>query len=98
MDEKGFEASVSSLRTGRENAKIRRHNHLAICHAALNWQTWQTEFTCFLLHLLCFVNCRINRAEINPVFDSEWIPIAGFRQPTEGLGARQIQFSLDFEF
>jgi len=41
---------------------------------------------------------RANVAEINPVFGSGLIPIAGFRQPTEGLGARQIQFSLDFEF
>jgi hypothetical protein len=47
------------------------------------------------------VNCRINRAnvaEINPLFGSGLIPIAGFRQPTEGPGAQQIQFSLDFEF
>jgi hypothetical protein len=41
---------------------------------------------------------RANVAQINPVFGPGLIPIAGFGQPTEGLGARQIQFSLDFEF
>jgi len=41
---------------------------------------------------------RPNIAQINPVFGSNLNPVAGFRQPTEGLGARQIQFSLDFEF
>ncbi len=41
---------------------------------------------------------RTNVAEINPVFGSSLSPMAGFGQPTEGLGARQIQFSLDFEF
>jgi len=41
---------------------------------------------------------RANVAQINPVFGSNLLPIAGFRQPTDALGARQIQFSLDFEF
>ena len=41
---------------------------------------------------------RTNVAEINPVFGSSLIPIMGFGQPTTGLGARQVQFSLDFEF
>jgi hypothetical protein len=41
---------------------------------------------------------RANVAQINPVFGSNLTPMAGFGQPTEGLGARQIQFSLDFEF
>jgi hypothetical protein len=41
---------------------------------------------------------RPNVAQINPVFGSAVLPIAGFMQPTEALGARQIQFSLDFEF
>jgi hypothetical protein len=41
---------------------------------------------------------RANVAQINPVYGSNLNPIPGFRQPTEGLGARQIQFSLDFEF
>jgi hypothetical protein len=41
---------------------------------------------------------RANVAQINPVFGSGLIPIAGFRQPIAGIGARQIQFSLDFEF
>lgn len=41
---------------------------------------------------------RANVAQINPVFGVGSTPIAGFRQPTEGPGARQIQFSLDFEF
>jgi hypothetical protein len=41
---------------------------------------------------------RANVAQINPVFGSNLNAIAGFGQPTQGLGARQIQFSLDFEF
>jgi hypothetical protein len=41
---------------------------------------------------------RPNVAQINPVFGSNATPIAGFGQPIEGAGARQIQFSLDFEF
>jgi outer membrane receptor protein involved in Fe transport len=41
---------------------------------------------------------RSNVAAINPVFGSNLTPLAGFGQPTEGVGARQIQFSLDFEF
>jgi hypothetical protein len=41
---------------------------------------------------------RANVAQINPVFGSGLIPITGFRQPIAGTGARQIQFSLDFEF
>ena len=41
---------------------------------------------------------RPNVAEINPVFGSNLAPMPGFGQPTEGIGARQIQFSLDFEF
>lgn len=40
---------------------------------------------------------RANVAQINPVF-SNLTPIAGFGQPIEGTGARQIQFSLDFGF
>jgi hypothetical protein len=39
-----------------------------------------------------------NVLEINPVFGSELTPIAGFGTPIEGMGARQVQFSLDFEF
>jgi outer membrane receptor for ferrienterochelin and colicin len=41
---------------------------------------------------------RANVAHINPVFGSGLVPLAGYGQPSEGLGARQIQFSLDFEF
>jgi hypothetical protein len=41
---------------------------------------------------------RANVAQINPVFGSNLMPIGGLGQPTEALGARQIQFSLDFEF
>ena len=41
---------------------------------------------------------RPNVAQINPVFGSNLTPISGFGQPIEGTGARQIQFSLDFEF
>jgi hypothetical protein len=39
-----------------------------------------------------------NVSQINPVFGSDLTPIPGFRQPIAGTGARQIQFSLDFEF
>jgi outer membrane receptor for ferrienterochelin and colicin len=39
-----------------------------------------------------------NVSQINPVFGPGLTPIAGFGQPIAGTGARQIQFSLDFEF
>ena len=39
-----------------------------------------------------------NVSQINPVFGSRSTPIPEFRQPVAGTGARQIQFSLDFEF
>lgn len=39
-----------------------------------------------------------NVSQINPVFGSNLTPASGYGQPTEGIGARQIQFSLDFEF
>jgi Carboxypeptidase regulatory-like domain/TonB dependent receptor-like, beta-barrel/TonB-dependent Receptor Plug Domain len=39
-----------------------------------------------------------NVAQINPVFGSGAESIAGFKEPIEGTGARQVQFSLDFEF
>ena len=39
-----------------------------------------------------------NVSQINPVFGSDLTPHPGFRQPIAGTGARQIQFSLDFEF
>jgi hypothetical protein len=39
-----------------------------------------------------------NVLAINPVFGSGAAPMAGFGAPLEGLGARQVQFSLDFEF
>ena len=39
-----------------------------------------------------------NVIQINPVFGSGLSPIAGFGAPIEGLGPRQVQFSLDFEF
>ena len=41
---------------------------------------------------------RANVSEINPVFGSGVKPLAGFKRPLAGTGARQIQFSLDFEF
>ena len=41
---------------------------------------------------------RANVSEIDPVFGSASQPIPQFRQPIAGSGARQIQFSLDFEF
>jgi len=39
-----------------------------------------------------------NVSEIHPVFGSGLTPMPGFRRPIAGTGARQIQFSLDFEF
>ena len=39
-----------------------------------------------------------NISQINPVFGSGMTPIPGFGQPIAASGARQIQFSLDFEF
>jgi len=39
-----------------------------------------------------------NVSQINPVFGSDLLPINGFRQPIAATGARQVQFSLDFEF
>ena len=39
-----------------------------------------------------------NVSEINPVFGPSLTPIPGFRQPVAGTGARQIQFSMDFDF
>jgi hypothetical protein len=39
-----------------------------------------------------------NVSQINPVFGSGSTSIPGFRQTIAGTGARQIQFSLDFEF
>jgi outer membrane receptor for ferrienterochelin and colicin len=39
-----------------------------------------------------------NVSQINPVFGSDLTPMPGFRRPIAGTGARQIQFSLDFEF
>ena len=41
---------------------------------------------------------RANVEQINPVYGSNRAPMPGFEQPTVALGARQIQFSLDFEF
>ena len=41
---------------------------------------------------------RANVAQINTVFGSNLTPIPGFEQPIQAVGARQIQFSLDFEF
>jgi hypothetical protein len=39
-----------------------------------------------------------NVVRINPIFGTAAVPQAGFLQPIAGAGARQIQFSLDFEF
>ncbi len=39
-----------------------------------------------------------NVSQINPVFGSELTPKPGFGQPIAASGARQLQFSLDFEF
>ena len=39
-----------------------------------------------------------NVAQINPYFGTGAAPLPSFGQPIEGLGARRIEFSLDFEF
>jgi hypothetical protein len=39
-----------------------------------------------------------NLAQINQVFGSTMLPMAGFARPIGGTGARQRQFSPDFEF
>lgn len=39
-----------------------------------------------------------NTSLISPIFGSGLTPLSGFRQPIAEIGARQIQFSLDFEF
>jgi hypothetical protein len=39
-----------------------------------------------------------NVSQINSVYGSGFTPISGFQQPIAGTGAREIQFSLDFEF
>ena len=41
---------------------------------------------------------RANVTRINPVYGVGTVPQPGFLQPLAGAGARQIQFSLDFEF
>ena len=41
---------------------------------------------------------RANVSQVNSVFGQGLTPMPGFRQPIAGTGARQIQFSLDFEF
>lgn len=41
---------------------------------------------------------RANVTRINPVFGTGALPLPSFRRPLAGAGARQIQFSLDFEF
>ncbi len=41
---------------------------------------------------------RANVTRINPVFGVAALPQPGFLQPLAGAGARQLQFSLDFEF
>jgi hypothetical protein len=41
---------------------------------------------------------RANEAQINPVFGLGPTALPGFLQPLTALGARRIQFSLDFEF
>ncbi len=41
---------------------------------------------------------RANVTRINPVFGSGALPLPSFLQPLADGGARQIQFSLDFEF
>jgi hypothetical protein len=41
---------------------------------------------------------RTNVAQINPVYGTGLVPLPGFLLPITGTGARQIQFSLDYEF
>ena len=41
---------------------------------------------------------RANVTQINPIFGSGALAQPGFLLPLAGAGARQIQFSLDFEF
>ena len=41
---------------------------------------------------------RANVAQINPIFGTGTVPLPGFMQPLTGVGARRVQFSLDFEF
>ena len=41
---------------------------------------------------------RANVSRVNPVFGTGLMPANAFLQPISGLGARRIQFSLDFEF
>jgi hypothetical protein len=41
---------------------------------------------------------RANVAQINPIFGVGAVSQPGFLQPITGAGARQIQFSLDYEF
>lgn len=39
-----------------------------------------------------------NVAEINPYFGSGAVPLSGFGAPVEGLTARRVEFSIDFEY
>jgi hypothetical protein len=41
---------------------------------------------------------RANVSQINPIFGIGSTPQPGFLQPITGVGARRLQFSLDFEF
>ena len=41
---------------------------------------------------------RSNVVQINPIFGTAAVPQTTFLRPIAGAGARQIQFSLDFEF
>ncbi|MDQ2841615.1 MAG: hypothetical protein M3Y72_11375 [Acidobacteriota bacterium] len=41
---------------------------------------------------------RTNISQINPFFGVGAIPLTSFARPTDALNARQIQFSLDFEY
>ena len=41
---------------------------------------------------------RANVGQINPVFGPGPTALPGFLQPLTALGARRVQFSLDFEF
>jgi len=39
-----------------------------------------------------------NVSQISPIYGNALIPMPGFAQPTEAFNARQVQFSIDFEY
>ncbi len=41
---------------------------------------------------------RDNVSGLNPFFGTGFNPIAGFARPIDAFNARQVQFSIDFEY